>query len=268
MSQFRSSQLAKMSSVFLALMLLVAASGCKKKVPPPAPPPPPPPIDRPAPAPTVTKPAINSFSAEPTRIEKGQAATLRWSISNATDMTIDQSIGAVQSQGSRQVYPSDTTTYSLMANGPGGADTRSVTVEVSSPPAPPAPAPVVQPTLTGQEMLVREGQDAYFDYDKNDIRADAQQALTADADLLKRVFARDPGLAVMIEGHSDERGSAEYNLGLGDRRATAAKEFLIQLGVPGDRLKPLSLGKERPQCTEATEDCYQKNRRAHLTVGQ
>ncbi len=268
MSQFRGSQLAKVSSVFLTLMLLISAAGCKKKVPPPAPPPPPPPIDRPAPAPTVSKPAINSFSAEPTRIEKGQAATLRWSISNATDMTIDQSIGAVQSQGSRQVYPSATTTYSLIANGPAGSDTRSVTVEVSSAPPPPPTAPTVQPTLNGQEMLVREGQDAYFDYDKNDIRADASQALTSDADLLKRVFAREPALIVIIEGHSDERGSAEYNLGLGDRRATAAKEFLVQLGVPVDRLKTLSYGKERPQCTEATEDCYQKNRRAHLTVGQ
>jgi peptidoglycan-associated lipoprotein len=117
-------------------------------------------------------------------------------------------------------------------------------------------------------MISREGQDAYFDYDRMDIRSDARNALTTDADLLKRVFAKDPNVVVIIEGHCDERGSAEYNLGLGDRRATAARDFLTQLGVPADRLKTISYGKERPQCTDATEDCYQKNRRAHLAAGQ
>ncbi len=84
-------------------------------------------------------------------------------------------------------------------------------------------------------MLSREAQDAYFDYDKSDIRDDARQALTRDADLLKRIFAADPTFSVVIEGHCDERGSAEYNLGLGDRRATSAKDFLVGLGVPADR---------------------------------
>jgi peptidoglycan-associated lipoprotein len=71
-----------------------------------------------------------------------------------------------------------------------------------------------------------------------------------------------------VEGHCDERGSAEYNLGLGDRRATGARDFLAQVGVSGDRLKTVSYGKERPTCTEATEGCWQKNRRAHFSVGQ
>jgi peptidoglycan-associated lipoprotein len=264
MSQFRSNA-TRFGVLLLSLMLLVFASACKKKVPPPPPPPPPAPVVQPAPPPAKT--AINSFTAEPSRIEKGQSATLRWSISNATDMQLDQGLGAVQSQGSRSVFPSATTTYTLIANGAGGSDSKTVTVEVSSPPPPP-PAPTVEPTLSGAEMLTRQGQDAYFDYDKNDIRPDAQQALTADADLLKRIFAREPNLVVIVEGHCDERGSAEYNLGLGDRRATAAKEFLVNLGVPADRLKTISYGKERPQCTDATEDCYQKNRRAHLAAGQ
>ena len=72
----------------------------------------------------------------------------------------------------------------------------------------------------------------------------------------------------MVEGHCDERGSAEYNLGLGDRRASSAKDFLVQLGVPADRLKTISYGKERPQCTESGESCWQKNRRAHFSPGQ
>jgi peptidoglycan-associated lipoprotein len=72
----------------------------------------------------------------------------------------------------------------------------------------------------------------------------------------------------VVEGHCDERGSAEYNLGLGDRRATSAKDFLVQLGVPADKLKTISYGKERPQCTENDESCWQKNRRAHFSAGQ
>lgn len=246
-------------------VLLVLATGCKKKAPPP-PPPPPPPVNESRPTP-VGKPVINSFTAEPTTIQRGQGATLRWSISNATDMNIDQGIGPVQSQGSRQVFPSNTTTYTLVANGPGGSDTRSVTVEIASAPPPPPP-PTNNPTVTGTEMLSREGQDAYFDYDKSDIRPDARDALTHDADLLKRIFQQEPNMTIMVEGHCDERGSAEYNLALGDRRATAAKDFLVQLGVPAEKLRTISYGKERPQCTDATEECYQKNRRAHLAVAQ
>ena len=94
------------------------------------------------------------------------------------------------------------------------------------------------------------------------------QALTHDADLLKRIFAADPGFTVVMEGHCDERGSAEYNLGLGDRRATAAKDFLVQLGVPADKIRTISYGKDRPVCTDATEACYQRNRRAHLAPAQ
>ena len=101
-----------------------------------------------------------------------------------------------------------------------------------------------------------------------EIRTDGRDALTHDAALLKQIFQQDANFSVVVEGHCDERGSAEYNLALGDRRATAAKDFLVQLGVPADRLKTISYGKERPQCTEASEDCWQKNRRAHLSPGQ
>jgi peptidoglycan-associated lipoprotein len=145
--------------------------------------------------------------------------------------------------------------------------TRSATVTVTAPPPPPPP-PAKAPTVSGAELLSREAQDAYFDYDKSDIRDDARQALTRDADLLKRIFASDPTFNVVLEGHCDERGSAEYNLGLGDRRATSAKDFLVQLGVPADRIRTISYGKERPVCTEANEECYQRNRRAHLAPAQ
>ncbi|MBZ5584869.1 MAG: OmpA family protein, partial [Acidobacteriia bacterium] len=89
-----------------------------------------------------------------------------------------------------------------------------------------------------------------------------------DADALKAIFAEFPNQSVVIEGHCDERGSAEYNLGLGDRRGSSAKDFLVQLGLPADRLKTISYGKERPICTESTEECWQKNRRVHISPGQ
>jgi peptidoglycan-associated lipoprotein len=255
----------KNGMLVLLSALVLFAVGCAKKVPPP--PPPPPPQATEIPPPPAPRTVINSFTAEPTTIEPGQSSTLRWSISGATDMSIDHGVGAVQSSGMRQVFPRTSTSYTLTARGPGGMDSRSVTVELSN--APPPPPPPRPPTLLdGPTLLAQQGQDAFFDLDMSEIRADGRDALTHDAALLKQIFQQDPNFSVVVEGHCDERGSAEYNLALGDRRATAAKDFLVQLGVPADRLKTISYGKERPQCTEATEDCWQKNRRAHLSPGQ
>jgi peptidoglycan-associated lipoprotein len=249
----------------LLVALVMFAAGCKKKVAA-APPPPPPPVVTPTPPPAAA-PVINSFTAEPSSIEPGQSSTLRWSISNATDMSIDKGVGAVQSNGQRQVFPRASTSYTLTARGPGGMDSRSVTVEVTSAPPPP-PATPSAPRLSSADLLQQQAQDAFFDYDMSEIRSDAHDALTTDAALLKQIFQQDPNFSVVVEGHCDERGSAEYNLALGDRRATAAKDFLVQLGVPADHLKTISYGKERPQCTEANEACWQRNRRAHLSPGQ
>jgi peptidoglycan-associated lipoprotein len=182
-------------------------------------------------------------------------------------VSIDQSIGAVQNTGNRRVTPSDSTTYTLTAIGPGGTSTAAATVSVSAPPPPPPPPPPA-PQATLDQRLSSEVQDAFFDYDKSDIRDDARDTLTRNAAAIKAILADFPNASIVIEGHCDERGSAEYNLGLGDRRATAAKDFLVSLGVPGDRLKTISYGKERPQCTESTEACWQKNRRVHFAPGQ
>jgi peptidoglycan-associated lipoprotein len=208
---------------------------------------------------------IAQFTAEPDSIERGQSSTLRWSVSDATSVTIEPGLGAVQTNGSRQVFPSNTTTYTLTAVG-----TRTVkataTVNVTvPPPAPTAPPADKKPFTTRLETEIT---DAYFDYDSSDIREDARNALTRDADALKAILRDFPNNSLVLEGHCDERGSAEYNLGLGDRRATAAKEFLIQLGIPADRLKTISYGKERPQCADSNEACWQKNRRAHFAAGQ
>ncbi len=250
------------SAILAAAALLMFASACKKKAP--APPPAPAPVAAaPAPAPAPPEKPSITFSAEPTSIQKGQSALLHWEISNATDMSIDQGIGAVQSSGQRQVYPTDTMTYTLTAKGPGGTSSETVTVNVTTPPPPPPPAP----TESSVEIINSQVKDAYFDYDKSDVRDDARTVLTGDADVFKKVFSSDSQIAVTVEGNCDERGSAQYNLALGDRRANAAKDFLVQLGVSGDRLKTISYGKEKPVCTDATEDCYQKNRHVHFNAG-
>ena len=259
----------KRLNVLLIMALAAFAVGCGKKVPTPAPAPPPPSRDgnRTSTPSSGEKPVINSFTAEPSTIEKGQPSTLSWSISNATDMSIDHGVGAIQSRAQRQVFPSATTTYTLTANGPGGSETATVTVEVSTAPAAP-PTATIGPRLSSAEMLQQQAQDAYFDYNHNDIRPDARDALTHDAQLLKQIFAQEPNFTVVIEGHCDERGSPEYNLALGDKRSTSAKDFLVQLGIPATRIKTISYGKETPQCTDANEGCWQKNRRAHLSAGQ
>ncbi len=251
--------------VTLVAILALFAVGCKKKTPPP-PPPPPPKVEAPPPPPPPAAPSILSFTAEPTSIERGQSATLRWSVTDATSVSIDQGIGTVQANGTRRVFPSDSTTYTLTASGPGGTKTATATVNVTAP-APPPPPPA-QPKASLDQRLSADVQDVYFDYDKSDVREDARATLTRDADALKNILADFPNATIAVEGHCDERGSAEYNLGLGDRRATAAKDFLVQLGVPADRLKTISYGKERPVCTEGNESCWQRNRRAHFAPGQ
>lgn len=115
-----------------------------------------------------------------------------------------------------------------------------------------------------QDLLDRI-QDAYFDYDKHDLRPDAEAALQKDAQTLSEIIRQYPDFRLTVEGHCDERGSAEYNLGLGDARAGRAKEYLVALGLPGDQLRTVSYGKERPVCNDQNESCWQKNRRAHMT---
>jgi peptidoglycan-associated lipoprotein len=140
-------------------------------------------------------------------------------------------------------------------------------VTVSTPP-PPAPVQNTAPAQTVQDILAHQVQDIHFEYDKSDVRPDDQAVLQGDAAALKQIFQMDANFIVTVEGHCDERGSAEYNIALGDRRAAAAKDALIALGVPGDKLKTISYGKERPLCTDATEDCYSRNRRAHFAATQ
>jgi peptidoglycan-associated lipoprotein len=104
--------------------------------------------------------------------------------------------------------------------------------------------------------------DIYFDFDSYDLRADARAALKANGEWLKA----NPSTQVQIEGHCDERGTTEYNLALGSKRAQSVKDYLVTLGTATDRLSTISYGEELPVCTEHNEDCWQKNRRARFVV--
>jgi peptidoglycan-associated lipoprotein len=116
--------------------------------------------------------------------------------------------------------------------------------------------------------LLARLEDALFDYDKDTIRTDASAALRDDVTVIRNILADYPSQKLTIEGHADERGSAEYNLALGDRRAHNVEEFLRTMGIPAAQLTVITYGKEKPVCTESSEACWQKNRRAHVTAAQ
>jgi peptidoglycan-associated lipoprotein len=231
--------------LIVALSALLALGACGKKAVPPPPPPPPPP-----PTPTA------SIAVTPNSIQAGQSASLTWQTSNATDVSID-GIGAVQPNGSQSVSPTDSTTYHLTAKGSGG--TQEATARLTVTPAA-AAAPPPTTSVTDQDLFSQSVKDVYFDYDKADIRGDQQTSVQADAQFL----SQHSNISFTIEGHCDERGSTEYNLALGDQRASAVKNALTAAGVNASRIKTISYGKEKPFCTESNEACWQQNRRGHF----
>jgi peptidoglycan-associated lipoprotein len=240
----------KWVALVFALGAILFLGACHKKQPPPPPPPPPAPA-----TPTAT------LTASPDTIDKGQSSTLTWQTSNATDISID-GIGAVQPNGTQQVSPAESTTYTLNAKGAGGTQTATARVTVNAP-APPTPPPA-QPSLTEEQLFAQNVKDIYFDYDKSDVRASEQASIQADASFLQQ----HPNISFTIEGHCDERGSTEYNLALGDNRASAVKNALVGAGIAADRIKTVSYGKEKPFCTESNESCWQQNRRGHFVYSK
>lgn len=148
--------------------------------------------------------------------------------------------------------------------------------------AAPAPRPAEQPRQVAKEAsrmpdaatrvqiqdLLNRIQDAYFDFARHNLRPDAETALRANAKTLSEIIQQYPDFRLTVEGYCDERGSDEFNMALGDARAKQAKDYLVSLGLPGPQLKTVSYGKEKQVCTEHDEDCWQKNRRAHLTQAQ
>jgi len=236
------------------LSLAAIAGGCKKEVaakPPSS-----------APAPPMMQPTV-TLNASPSTVNPGATVTLSWTSTNATDLDIEPGVGKVAPQGSTPVNPTQSTTFTITATGSGGSATASASVNVNGGPRTQAPpSSSAQPNLS--DLFGQNVTDAYFDLDKADLGDDARGALTKDAEFLRSY----PQVHVSIEGHCDERGSTEYNLGLGQRRAEAAKNYLISLGISADRMETTSWGKERPFCTDHDEDCWHQNRRAHFVLSQ
>ena len=231
-------------SLLTLTLAAVLMGGCKKKVEPP-----PPPATPPPPAPTA------SLAANPNAIMKGQSTILTWRTSNATAVSVE-GMGAVEGNGSRSVSPQASITYRLIARGPGGEQEATARVTVTDAPT----APGVSETET--QMFTRSVKDIFFDYDQYDIRPDAERTLRDDAHFL----LQHSSMRFIIEGHCDERGSIEYNLTLGDSRALATRDALARLGVSADRVRVVSFGKEKPFCTQSSEDCWQQNRRGHFVL--
>ncbi len=205
-------------------------------------------------APTVT------LKASPSTITRGGSVVLTWSSSNANQLTLSPAVGSVAAEGSQRVSPNDSITYTLRATGPGGAATATASVDVS---VPSMASGTTAATSADQPFNVIV-KDAYFDFNKSDLRPDARTALAHDADYLKA----HTDIKITVEGHCDDRGGEEYNLGLGDRRAAATKQYLVSQGVSPNRIQIVSFGKERPFCTTDDEACWQENRRGHLVGNQ
>ncbi|MFH1575023.1 MAG: peptidoglycan-associated lipoprotein Pal [Acidobacteriota bacterium] len=184
----------------------------------------------------------------------GETATLTWEASHASEISVEPDIGNVESRGSREVNPSGSLTYRARAEGPGGsahAEARLTVIERT-------PVSGARP-LSDEEYFEAHIRDVFFDYDRHEIRSDARPVLIANA----KALADRVSIQLTIEGHCDERGSERYNLALGDRRASAVRQFLELQGVSPGRLDAVSYGENRPVCTDSNESCWQSNRRAH-----
>jgi peptidoglycan-associated lipoprotein len=231
--------------VLLAALVVVAGCGTKTK-----------PISREETAPASVLAPTAQITASPALVSANDQVQLSWRTTNAASVTID-GIGDVPSSGVKTVTPPESTTYHLVAKGDGGTAEATARVTVNGPPA----VLVPNSSMSAEEQFKSNVQDIFFDYDTYDIRGDAQATLSRDASYL----VSHPDVKILLGGYCDERGSNEYNLALGQNRADAAKAALVTAGVAANRIRTVSYGKEKPFCSESTEECWQQNRRDGFT---
>ncbi|HEY1210584.1 MAG TPA: peptidoglycan-associated lipoprotein Pal [Terracidiphilus sp.] len=232
----------------LLVALLVAGCGTKTK-----------PVSREETAPASVPAPTAQLTATPALVSANDQVQLSWRTTNAFTISID-GIGDVPSSGVKTVTPSASTTYHLVAKGDGGTAEATARVTVNGPPA----VLVPNSLMSAEEQFKSNVQDIFFDYDAYDIRGDAQATLSRNASYL----VSHPEVKILIGGYCDERGSNEYNLALGQNRADATKNALVTAGVAANRIRTVSLGKEKPFCSESTEECWQQNRRGGFTPEQ
>ena len=244
------------SALCLAAGLAVFA-GCHKKSSPVNPASLGPTATETTPAPTA------SLTADPLAIDLGQSVVLNWRTTNATSVSID-GIGPVNVNGTQTVSPSNSTNFHLVAKGDGGTTEANVRVTVRVPVAPtvPAEAAGAAAEMGSEEAFHQNVADIFFDYDSYTLRPEGD----ASASKAAAYLVAHPDIRIVIGGYCDDRGSAEYNLALGENRANAAKTALVKAGVGANRIRVVSYGKEKQFCTEETESCWQQNRRAQFSL--
>jgi len=202
--------------------------------------------EKPAPPPVAPAPAPSasvSVSASPSTVQQGQCAMLNWTTSNASSVTIDQGVGAVDANGSRRVCPDHTTSYGVTASGPGGSRSASTTVTVN-------------------KVVDRLTLHVNFDFNKATIRK------ADDADLKKAIafIQKYSGSQISLVGYTDSIGSDKYNLKLSEKRAEAVKDYLVKHGAQASRIQTEGRGKADPIGDNKTEKGRAENRRVEVLI--
>ena len=230
-----------------SFVVLFSVAGCKKNIAP----------QTVATAPPIQPPPSATISASPTTVVAGSPVVLTWQTTNASSANID-GIGDVAISGTKTITPGASTDYRLVARGQGGTASDDVRVTVTPAVASSAAASPFDAAADFRAHM----QDIFFDYDKSDIRNTYQRTVSQDAAYLMN----HPALKIVIGGYCDERGSDEYNMTLGQSRASDTEKALVNDGVAANRIRVISYGKEKPFCNDATESCWQKNRRAGFAI--
>ena len=190
-------------------------------------------------------PAV-SFSAAPASVKQGQCATLTWSSTNASNVSIDPGVGKVDPSGSKQVCPASTTQYTITAAGEGGSRTASTTVSVAA--------------LAPKAMIFSEA--ALFEFDKSELKPEGKEKINEYRELAKDELSR--ANKVIITGYTDNVGAPDYNATLSLQRAEAVRDYLISLGADPTKFQVSGAGEAKPIADNSTEEGRAKNRRVEV----
>lgn len=252
--------------LLLAVLLILAGEGCGRRPAPPLPlPAPPAPSASPPSDSTPASPLELNVRIEPDTIRKGESALLTWEARHAERVTISENIGAVGISGRIRFFPEETTTYTVTAEGAGGKVEKSVTVQVVYRDVPDLGANDLR-DRPWEQRFTYFVKPVFFDFDWAELTEEAK--LTLEGNLRWLLLPENTQVRFLIEGHCDERGTEEYNLALGDKRAEVVRAYLAARGVDASRIVTLSLGEERPFDTRASEEAWALNRRAHFVLIQ
>lgn len=245
----------------VTVLLMIASAACKKKVASIAPPPA---IRSAEDASSITGPTAPptvQIGAEPSVVERGASFTLSWDSTGAESLIIDHGVGTVSTSGSSQITPEQSTTYTATATNPAGSTSASARVTVTAPPTTPPPTDTDRMSI---EDIIRQGliKAVFFDFDQYSLTSEARETLVQNTSQMRRY----PEVTFILEGHCDERGTSEYNIALGDRRARAVMSYLVSLGMSESRLETISYGKERPFAEGHDEASWALNRRVQFAL--